>query len=457
MNAPDDTIAAICTAPGEAGISIVRVAGPQALAIGDSMFRCRGATPSERAPMTFVHGFTHDDEGDVDEALLLVMHGPHSYTGEDTIEIQGHGGELSSRRNLRVVLEAGARLAEPGEFTRRAFLNGRIDLLQAEAVLDLIKARSDRAADVAIGQLDGSLSSSLNGLYDDVVAVTSDLEATLDFPEDELPPTVMPEIRLRLSDAQRQFDVLISTWDEGHALREGARVVIAGSPNVGKSTLLNALLGRDRAIVSGTPGTTRDSIEESFVMEGVPLTIVDTAGLRETNDEVETEGIRRARRHLEHADMYLVVVDVSLALDEDTAGLLASIPRHRCIVVLNKSDLGSVLDRGVVAGIRSVSTSLTRLTGMDELRSCMAGLLREEILKSVGQGSAVSERHRGILLSAREQLEEADKLLGSGREDLVVPAAGRLREALEQVGEVTGRAYHEELLNSIFSRFCIGK
>jgi len=289
-----DTIAAIATAPGEGAIAIVRLTGPASHAIADHIFKGKGAPPSRRPGQSFLHGSIISTNGMADEVILLIYRAPHSYTREDAIEIQGHGGFAAAKRILRAVLEAGARMAEPGEFTKRAFLSGRIDLLQAEAVLDLIRARSDRAADAALEQLTGSLSKDFDELYDHTLALAANLEATLDFSEDELPESVMLDVITRRHDVESEFKSLLDSWDEGHLLREGALVVISGKPNVGKSTLLNALVGKDRAIVNPMAGTTRDTIEEQLVISGFMVRIIDTAGLRESPCEIEKEGVSRA-------------------------------------------------------------------------------------------------------------------------------------------------------------------
>lgn len=457
MHSDDDTIAAIGTAPGEAGISIVRISGPDAFNVSDRVFRTTGAPPSRRPGGTFVHGFTHDPDGDIDEVLLLVMRAPRSYTRQHMVEIQGHGGEHCARRNLRVVLDAGARLAEPGEFTKRAFLNGRLDLLQAEAVLDLIKARSERAASAALEQLEGSLSREFNAVYDDTLAVAADLEATLDFPDDELPPAALPEINRRLTRIRTVFDQLIDTWDEGHLLREGARVVIAGRPNVGKSTMLNTLLDHDRAIVSSIPGTTRDSIEEGFVLGGIPLLLVDTAGLRITQDLLESEGIRRTQSHLEKADIYLYVIDGSVTIADEDLRYLEVADAARSVVALNKVDLGLAVNPADIKAAKVVQTSLLQGVGVEDLKAALADLLRREIRVAPEPRAVISERHRRILLEAGDCLHQALGMLDQGREETVVLAAARLRTTLELMGTATGRHYHDELLTSIFSRFCIGK
>ena len=453
----DDTIAAIATAPGEGGVAIVRVSGPDALRIADNVFRGPLPKPSQRSTHTIVHGHVADtNEKNLDEVVLLIMLNPQSFTAEDVIEFQGHGGNVAAKRVLRRVLDAGARMAEPGEFTKRAFINGRIDLVQAEAVLDLVHAGSDRAAAAAVEQLEGKLSQSFNAIYDSLVDVAADLEATLDFSEEELPTETMLEISRRLTDMNLSIGNLISTWDEGHILREGALVVISGRPNVGKSTMMNSLLGRDRAIVSQIPGTTRDTIEERYVLEGIPLRLVDTAGLRETQCEIEQEGVRRARAQLQKADLHLYLVDASKALDDDDRDHLAALKSEKCVVVLNKSDLGRVVLPEHVQGMAVVSASLITGAGLDDVRREIVKKLTSGITLSVQPHASISERHRRLLVDAQAEVQEALNLINHQSSDIVL-AADRLRDALEHLGMVTGKVYHDELLTSIFSRFCIGK
>jgi tRNA modification GTPase len=453
----DDTIAAIATAAGEAGIAVVRVSGPAAFEIADRIVHCPGAPPSRRPSRTFAHGRVRGDGSDIDEVLVLFMRAPASYTREDTIEIQGHGGGVNARRILRAALQAGARPAEPGEFTRRAFLNGRIDLTQAEAVLDLIHARSERAAAAAMEQLEGGLSRGFNRLYDELIVIGADLEATLDFPEEGLPETVLSDIVARLRSAASAMARMIDTWDEGHLLRDGALAVISGRPNVGKSTLLNALLDQDRAMVSEIPGTTRDVIEESLVLNGIPLRLVDTAGLRESTCELEREGVRRTRLQRERADLHLYVIDGAAPLEDEDRRHLQDLQPHRTVLVVNKADLGCRVAAADLGNFTRVSTSMVDGAGLEELKR----ILGEKLEGGQGGGTKpralVSERHRRLLVDAQREVEATLDLLQIGAEDQIVLAAARVRDALESIGLATGRTYNDELLDAIFSKFCIGK
>jgi tRNA modification GTPase len=451
-----DTIAGIATAPGEAGIAIVRVSGPDALAIADRAFRCAGPPPSQRPAGTFVHGVVAEGGRKIDEALLLIMRAPHSYTGEDTIEIQCHGGTHLVRRILSLAVALGARAAEPGEFTQRAFLNGRLDLAQAEAVLDLIRARSDRAATSALEQLDGSLSRTVNDLYDRLLGIASDLEAAMDFPEDELPAGILDNLRARIQSLQDVVDKMIETEFEGRVLREGARIVIAGRPNVGKSTLLNKLLGKDRSIVSHHPGTTRDTIEEMVVMNGFPVRLIDTAGLRETDCEVEKIGINRAINELQNVDACLYVVDVSTPPHQDDVVQLDRIPASRCLLVKNKADLGNAWI-SVPVRQHEVTVSLASDSAAADLIKLELGRIIAQTGASLPEHQAsVSTRHAALLTTARAEILAARDILTLGDRDLDL-ASSRLREAVAAVGRITGRTHEADLLDSIFSKFCIGK
>jgi tRNA modification GTPase len=449
-----DTIAAIATPPGEGGVGIVRISGPQVWAIADLLFQAQDKMAvSERAHGTFAYGKVVDSDGaEIDTGLALVMRAPNSYTREDVVEIQGHGGAVGMRRILRRTLEAGARMAEPGEFTKRAFLNGRIDLVQAEGIFDLIRARSDRAASAAMEQMEGKLSKQFDAIYEAFLEVAANLETTLDFVEDELPDDIFSGIADLLDRTFRDLDELLDTWDEGRLLREGARVVILGRPNAGKSTLLNALLGFDRAIVSSTAGTTRDTLEEGYVLDGIPLRIIDTAGLRETECEIEAEGIRRAEAHGLEAHLAVYLIDVSQPLHEEDRKRLEQLDPAKSVVVLNKVDQGRAFE-----GVQGVEACLVDGTGVEELKRAMADTLEKGADLHAPPHAVISERHRHLLILSHKEAKQAREYLNKDVEENAVLAAEHLRSALEYLGQVTGREYHEDLLDNIFSRFCIGK
>jgi len=449
-----DTIAAIATPPGEGGVGIIRLSGSDVWRIADQIFRALDhVSVSEREHGTFAYGKVIDADGtEIDTGLALVMRAPRSYTREDVVEIQGHGGAVGMRRILRRVLDAGARMAEPGEFTKRAFLNGRIDLVQAEGIFDLIRARSDRAASAAMEQMEGKLSHQFDATYEAFLEVAANLETTLDFVEDELPDDVFSGIAHLLDVTFQALDSLLDTWDEGRLLREGARVVILGRPNAGKSTLLNALLGFDRAIVSSTAGTTRDTLEEGYVLDGIPLRITDTAGLRETDCEIEAEGVRRAEAHSREAHLAIYLLDASQPLHEEDRERLDKLDPAKSVVVLNKIDQGKVIQ-----DVQGVEASLVNGIGVEELKRAMADTLEKGADLNVPPHAVISERHRNLLIRSHKEAQQARAFLNENVEENAVLAAEHLRSALEFLGQVTGREYHEDLLDNIFSRFCIGK
>ena len=458
MHDDTDTIAAIATAAGEGAIAIVRVSGPESLTIADRVVACAGPPLSKRAPGTFVHGHlriaTGTGQETVDEVIVLIYRAPHSYTREDSVEIQGHGGTTAARRILRTLLQSGARLADPGEFTRRAFLNGRIDLLQAEAVLDLIRARTDRAAAAALEQLDGTLSRTFDAFYNGLVEVAAEVEATLDFPEDEVPEIAWPEVKAKLEILRERMEAVLNTWDEGHLLREGATVAILGRPNVGKSTLLNAMLGMDRAIVSHLPGTTRDIVEESMSLGGVVIRLADTAGLRDTECHVENAGIQRAKTLMAKADYVIYILDASSVMtSDDRANLQAFLP-GRTVLVANKCDQLVQLDYSELCKWTVVRTCLIHGEGVEELKSALGSKIVAG--PPTPAHAVISERHRGLIATACNEVSQALAIIGCDGVDLVLIASG-LRAAIMSLGLVTGREYHDELLDAIFTRFCLGK
>ena len=446
----NDTIAAISTAVGEAAISVLRVSGPKALAVAARVFQTK--RPITEMTVRTAHR-THAAEKDgcvVDEGLLLIFRSPASYTGEDVIEFQGHGGLLVTQKVLEALLKAGARAAEPGEFTQRAYLNGKMDLTQAEAVMDLIHAQSTLALRAAHEQLGGAIGKEANFLREELLPVLAHVEAYIDFPEEDISPdtgaALVAKMDLVLSRARR----LIATSEQGRILRHGARTVICGEPNVGKSSLLNLLLGFERAIVSPTAGTTRDTIEEMIQVHGIPLKLVDTAGLRDSRDEIERVGIQRTQRELKRADLILEVVDASQPSTSAKRVELTPEAESRRLLLLNKADLG------VAAGWDSgLPISCTGSLGVESLRDA----IREIILKAgplmADHPVAINTRHKTCFERVVQHVETArSALLASTAPEYI---ALDLREGLQALGEVVGQVDVEQILDVIFSSFCIGK
>lgn len=457
-----DTIAAIATPFGEGAIALLRLSGPGAVAIAGRVFRRARAerAVAELPPRTQQLGRIVDDRGEVvDEVLLTVFRAPASYTGQEMVEIACHGGILVTRRLLALLLENGARAAEPGEFSQRAFLNGKMDLTQAEAVMDLIQARTGLALRAAAEQLEGRLGARVREIREGLLELLAHVEACIDFPDEDIDPETGAALLARLDLAQRRIGALLSTADQGRVLREGVRTVIYGAPNVGKSSLLNRLLGYERAIVSDLPGTTRDSIEEVINLRGIPLRLVDTAGVREAGSAIEREGIARTLRHLERADLILHVADASQPPGEGGAPPPA-LPPERCLRVLNKIDLGEHPGWAGSPGVRlSCREEGERRAGGEEGMVALAEAIFERVM-----GGGLAESDFSVAINARHQacLKEADRFVAAARRGLeeglaAELAAVEIRSALDAVGDVVGRVETEDLLGKIFSTFCIGK
>ncbi len=446
-----DTIVAVATAPGEGAIGIVRVSGPRAIDIAGRCYRGRRKL-HQIEDRRLTHGRFVIGDQDLDEVLVSVMRAPHTYTGEDLVEINCHGGPLLLRRAVEALIDAGARQAERGEFTRRAFLNGRIDLTQAEAVADLISARADLGLESAFFQLRGGVKTRFEAMAEALRQALTLLEAGLDFAEDvEIDPrSVLPF----LDHASEEIDRLVASYRRGKMVREGALVTLAGRPNVGKSSLLNRLLAEDRAIVTPIPGTTRDTIEESVDLEGVRVRLVDTAGIRDAGDPVEREGARRSRHAIDQADLVLLVVDGSVPPQPQDLALMRGLRACPSLLAVNKQDLGHTpawTDAG--RGWRPLPISALTGEGIDALRDAVRSALL-----------GTSLPHRDLLTHERHlvALKRSGKALARTRETLLSRVPGEviaveLREALDALGEIVGETTSDDILDRIFQTFCIGK
>lgn len=448
----EDTIAAIATPPGEGGVAIVRISGKQAIAIASRVFT--GDVQSYKSH-TAHYGHVVDSTGrHIDDALLLVMLGKRSYPGEDTIEIQCHGGSLISRRVLEVVLAAGARAALPGEFTFRAYINGRLDLAQAEAVQELIHARNELALNAAEQQLEGRLSGRVLEFQKDLTDVAAILEAWVDFPDEGLEFATMDEICGSIDSVKSEIEMLVQTFHDGKIIHDGIALCLIGSPNVGKSSLMNALLDRERAIVSHIPGTTRDIVEDQFRLNGLNLRLIDTAGIRETDEIIEREGIRRSKMEMAKADLVLLVMDASKELTQSDRELLKIPPRDKTIVVWNKCDLPHAPIPSIELPY-TVQISAMKKEGIDLLHQKIDEVIwhkgppsREEII-------VTSLRHKEALINAAKSCEQV--IVGLREEISPEFVASDMRQALVELGKIIGTNVSEDILDAIFSKFCIGK
>ncbi|HEU0167984.1 MAG TPA: tRNA uridine-5-carboxymethylaminomethyl(34) synthesis GTPase MnmE [Chloroflexota bacterium] len=458
----DDTIAAIATAPGEAGIGVVRLSGPEALAIARRLFE-----PSARHcaydSHRLYHGHVQDGNDVVDEVLLAYMRAPRSYTAEDVVEIHGHGGPAPLERILHLAIASGARLANPGEFTLRAFINGRLDLTQAEAVADVIQARSESSLRLAVNQLSGRLSAAVDAVQRRILGVMAHLEANIDFSEDDVPQAASAMLLAELGAAEADLRRLLEAADEGILYRRGAHVAIAGRPNAGKSSLLNALLRTNRAIVTPVAGTTRDTIEETISLRGLPVVLVDTAGITETEDPIEVIGVHRSKAAIQDADLVLMVYDASVGWTSEDADIANVLPRQP-LCVANKRDLLAAIARDGDAGSSpqpsprgggagAIEVSALTGEGLPELE----GAIRSRLVVRSGVDDILVNnlRHKTLLEHAAAHVADARASVETGRPADFI--AIDLRAALTDLGTLTGTEVSESLLDEIFSRFCIGK
>jgi tRNA modification GTPase len=442
----EDTIAAISTPIGEGALAVIRLSGPDALAVLTRVFI--GVTaPAKFVPRRVFFGKIQDTAGTVDEVLVTYFQSPGSYTGEDVLEISCHGGILVTRQVLDLLLAAGARMANPGEFTQRAFLNGKMDLTQAEAVMDLIRAQTELALRAANEQLAGHLGNELADIRELLLTTLAHVEAYIDFPDEQIDPDTGKVLLDRILVLESRLDRLLATADQGRVLRHGLRTVIYGAPNVGKSSLLNLLLGYDRAIVSEVPGTTRDTIEEVINIRGLPVRLIDTAGARESSDLLESEGIRRTQRQVEQADLVIQVVDGS-----QPPANLNGLDGRPNVLLLNKCDLGV---HPLWAEFVAVRFSCKERAGLDDLNQAIWDRVMGEKVKLADVRVAINARHQACLQNAKELLSAGGQSLRNGKSPEFISI--ELRGALDAVGEVIGKLDTEDLLGRIFGEFCIGK
>ncbi|MDE0088780.1 MAG: tRNA uridine-5-carboxymethylaminomethyl(34) synthesis GTPase MnmE [Candidatus Poribacteria bacterium] len=459
----EDTIAAIATPRGEGGIGIVRVSGPLAIPIASQLFRpSRVISPDELPSHTLTHGHVIDTSASdeiIDEVMLGIMRSPKTYTTEDIVEFNCHGGIVPLTTVLALVVKAGARLAEPGEFTKRAFLNGRLDLAQAEAVAELISSKTELSRKIAIQALEGKLSESVNQLSDTLAALLAEIEASIDFPDEDL-DFMKVEAQLQTArTVQTDLTHLLETASEGRLIKEGVNVAILGKPNVGKSSLFNALVRSARAIVTDIPGTTRDTIDETINLDGIPINLIDTAGLRQTEDIVEQQGVQRSRDVLNRAEFLLLMFDASQPLNEADTELLQIANSHRAILILNKIDLPAIVQPQALTDhcpkVCIVQTAITEDKGIDVLKTA----IREELLGeefNIGESPIVTNtRHQDALRRAQEALDNVIVSLENEMPPDLVSVD--LRISLDALGDIVGKTTTEDILDRIFSQFCVGK
>lgn len=458
----DDTIAAIATAPGEAGIGIVRLSGPMAVEILDQVFvPSKGKSIKEFSSRRLTHGYiVHPHTQDkIDEALVVYMKGPHTYTAEDVAEIDCHGGIVPVRRILSLVLSMGARAAEPGEFTKRAFLNGRIDLAQAEAVMDVISAKTEKGFDIALGQLEGSLSKEVHKIRNNILEMIAHITVNIDFPDEDIEEITYHGLEKQAKEIVGIIDTLLATAHSGKIIREGLKTVIIGKPNVGKSSLMNALLKESRAIVTEIPGTTRDVIEEYVNIQGIPLKIVDTAGIRETEDLVEKIGVERSKEFFNKADLIIFVLNASEPLTEEDRQIIGLVNDRDAIILLNKTDLPMVVNEGelqeMLPGKKVIRISVTEGIGLKEIEDTIAQMVYGGQVKHKELSLVTNVRHQNALERAKRSMEDAVKAIQTNMPLDFVEVD--VRDCWEYLGEITGDTVGEDIIDRIFANFCLGK
>ncbi len=471
----EDTIAATATAPGEGGIGIIRISGPEAFSILEKVFipmRKKMSTACaadksdlpaaeciENRRMTYGHIVDPQSSKVIDEVMAVRMQAPHTYTAENVAEIQCHGSMVSLRNTLALVLRNGARLAEPGEFTKRAFLNGRLDLSQAEAVIDLIKAKTDTGFDSAMAQLSGDLSLKIREIRSVLLTLLGDITVNIEYPDEDIEEMTYDKLTKSLSQIGDMIDILLSTAQTGKIIKEGLRVSIIGKPNVGKSSLMNALLRENRAIVTEIPGTTRDIIEETLNVRGIPICLTDTAGIRDTEDKIERIGIEKSRESLSAADLIILVLDGSTPLSMEDYEITEAVQGKPVIVLINKEDLGVRIDstkiRGMLPQAQIVTTAVAQGEGLKELEDIIEDFVYGGTVKHANSLLITNVRHRDLLEKSKSSIDDALSAAHMGEPlDIVEIDA---KEAYELLGQIIGESVAGDIIDNVFSRFCLGK
>lgn len=453
----NETIAAIATAYGEGGIGIVRISGPESLNILKKIFSGKGSMINRR--MTFGIISDPDNGNIIDEVLAVYMKGPGTYTGEDTVEINCHGSMISLKKTLALVLKCGALLAEPGEFTKRAFLNGRMDLSQAEAVIDVIKAKTDKSFDVAMSQMEGSLSGSIAKIREKMLDVLVDMTVNIDYPDEDIEQMTYEKLISDLRYVEEKIKKLLDTAGSGRMIKEGIRIAIVGRPNVGKSSLMNSLLRQSRAIVTDIPGTTRDTIEEVVSIRGLPVCLIDTAGIRDTENAIERIGIEKTKEAFNKADFIIYIIDGSTPLTSEDNEIMEYIGEREALVLINKTDLRTVANtekiKDKLPNGDILATSLIRGEGISEIEDTIEDLVYGGKI-TAGESVIVNNiRHEDLLRRAKQSVDDAISMAERGEALDIIDID--VKRAYDDLGEITGETVSDDIISEVFSRFCLGK
>ena len=455
----EDTIAAIATAPGEGGIGIIRISGDESKSVLDKIFIPANPSSLQNRKMSYGNIVDPLSNKVIDEVLCVYMKGPKTYTVEDVVEINCHGGMVPLRKTLELVLANGARMAEPGEFTKRAFLNGRLDLSQAEAVIDVIKAKTDKTFDVALNQLEGIFSERIREIRNKLVDILVNLTVNIDYPDEDIEEITYEKLSFDLNEVLSEIENLLSSADTGRIMRDGLSVAIIGKPNVGKSSLMNSLLKETRAIVTEIPGTTRDTIEEHISIKGIPVRLTDTAGIRETDDIIEKIGIEKSKESFNQADLVIFILDSSRNLEHEDMEIMKLINPDKTVILLNKIDLNQILKKDDILlknpGFTIIETSMKNQMGISEIENKIVDLVYGGKVSQNNNLMVTNVRHKDILEKSRKSLDDAINMVKM--QEALEFIEIDVNSAYESLGEIIGETVQDDIINEVFARFCLGK